>query len=411
MKNNEKSNIDYNHNYYYDLGVSEDASISEIRLAFRKLMDAVSNDSTLSDKDANMYLERLTFAYHVLTDEEERTRYDKIRKERKVTNEIVRRKKGDVKNNNSDIERDLDTGADVSKKTSNIPFYICAGVLGAAIITTGILAYEAVKLKNSINDETTTVSDDNTRSMENQDLTQSDQTSDFNNQLDDSNDDIVTQEESVPVVEEVQEVEEDIETKIARTTDEAYSVLQQNTDDTIKYSFDRDTVEALVRYANGERLFTNEYSYEQLYALAQNGVDISMFYKDAVSYDNIKNLDYAMLAINENNNTYDDEYNAYKAIDLAIDSMDQNNFAEVIAIRAAIDANIDRNSMAMLRDGALENGNEGETYYQEKASIDSAKKEECKRIYNDVDLNNADSAIMQATYKALDADSELVRSR
>jgi len=63
-------------NYYETLGVSKDASIEQIKKAYRKLAMKYHPDRNKDDKDAEEKFKKISEAYAVLSDKEKRQQYD-----------------------------------------------------------------------------------------------------------------------------------------------------------------------------------------------------------------------------------------------------------------------------------------------------------------------------------------------
>lgn len=67
-------------NYYQTLGVSETASIDEIKKAYRKLAKKYHPDANPNDRQAESKFKEISEAYGVLSDQAKRQQYDTIRK-------------------------------------------------------------------------------------------------------------------------------------------------------------------------------------------------------------------------------------------------------------------------------------------------------------------------------------------
>ena len=63
--------------YYQMLGVSKDASLQEIKKAYRKLAVKYHPDKNPGNKEAEEKFKQISDAYQVLSDEEKRAAYDR----------------------------------------------------------------------------------------------------------------------------------------------------------------------------------------------------------------------------------------------------------------------------------------------------------------------------------------------
>jgi len=70
-------------NYYNILGVSKDASLDDIKKAFKNLAKKYHPDKTGEDKDSEEKFKEISEAYENLADPQKRSRYDSIRSPRK----------------------------------------------------------------------------------------------------------------------------------------------------------------------------------------------------------------------------------------------------------------------------------------------------------------------------------------
>ena len=202
---------------------------------------------------------------------------------------------------------------------------------------------------------------------------------------------------------------------IERKTESIYNYIQ-NTE--LASTYTKDDIRNIIRYAhhsydnfNSENILSNESAYEIYTTFVKHRIDLSMLDEGLKGYEDLQNLDIAMKNIVQELGKYDDEYKAFKAIETTLNNMDDNNFTEAVALRAYTDLYTLLPSMQVVRGGALENGEEGQTYYDEKASVDATKTEECKNIYNEIDVNNQNAKLTRIVIKALDEDDAKVRTR
>src|SRR5574344_1795567 len=178
-------------------------------------------------------------------------------------------------------------------------------------------------------------------------------------------------------------------------------------------NIDQNYVYELVRYARhnesgytGGYVITNENAYGAFASLAKDKkINISTLFEGTSSYEQLNNLSNAFQNI-VNDNSYDDEYNAYQAINDSINNtINYSNYPQVIATIALTDIFIDEPSMQLMRNGAKENGNEGTDYNNEKNSIDQNKRIECNLIFNNIDKNSSSYVFGDAVDKALEEDT------
>ena len=257
------------------------------------------------------------------------------------------------------------------------------------------------------------------------------------------------QEEVTPVEEEiVVELDPHSEEVINEVTDKFYEEIQNSSNEDFKIEYDRDTVEALVRYTHhnydeysGENYISNTDAYDKLTTIYKNGINISGLYENLDNYDRLHNLVEKCQNVKEEKGIYSDEYEAYMAMKDCMDNLNSENYPEVIAIRVTVDNTTVIPSMQLARGGALENiaaesefqevnengevvtkkvkelwidvngdgkityeeNAEGEDYEKEK-KVASVNKDELIEIFNSVDINNENAPLTQATYKAIDED-------
>ena len=278
-----------------------------------------------------------------------------------------------------------------------------------------------------------------------------------------TNNDVVDEptKEETPVKEEpvketaVEEttVEEEVKTEINVHSDEyitdvvdnVINTIQLNGDGIVAAKYDRDLVDALVRYTHhnypeytGENILSNEVAYEDMSELISRGFDISLFYKGLNNYDNLHALYNATKNLKQEKGQYEDEFKIYMCMDVVMNEMIQTNFPEAIALRAYVDNYSIIPSMQMARqqagvlemkdtqdlwkdvnkDGKItyEENAEGKGYNDEKAAAMAAKygemdSQKCAQIYNRIKTDGNNSELTQIVYKAIDEDEARTRTR
>lgn len=219
------------------------------------------------------------------------------------------------------------------------------------------------------------------------------------------------------------------EERINEITDDIYNDIQ-GLPKNIRKDLDKETIEALVRYARrynpnytGADLLNNEDAYEYFYGLAYSKqFNIAKFYEDLENYTNINNVSESLLNVKKDN-SYEDEYSAYNAIGKAVNNMDKSDYSEVVALRALVDAYIDEETMIIARNGeGVEeitvdgsdvnydkdiDGNVVDSEYK-RAKIKYSS-QDCIDVYNMVNLENRNAILTDLAYEALEDDKS--RSR
>ena len=180
----------------------------------------------------------------------------------------------------------------------------------------------------------------------------------------------------------------------------------ENTDIAEKYN--SEIILSLVKYTRDNTIMTGEDAYGYFSELYKNGVDISLFFENIDSEAYMRRLYNATKGINVDNKSYDDEYNAFLAINEAVESLKEGKYAELWAERAIIDDATCKDSMILMTGEAELNNKEGQEYQAEYNSIPANYKEESKNIYNKV-RTDEDSYLRQLSWDALD--KEVVRTR
>ena len=436
-------NIDFNRDYYNDLQVNENTENITILRHYYNVVDEINADETITDRQKRLEKEYYREAVEVLTDKHLRYAYDhnitvdpeakkdekksetKATKNEEKKTETKTTKKEETKKEEpkhveetKENEESLDA-ADKGREFINsktLTWVVCAAILGVSAIVASKNVSDAIK-----ENKTVVESNDDVEQEEVIEETP-----------------VVVQEQNVEAeqiteaaVEETPVVEEEVSydvnsyTNIDDETNRVFAELAtlDGSGRGLSVDLDKNTVEALVKYVRHSypnytlgNDISNEYAYEILFALAKDGVDISMFYNNLDTYENIKQLYDACASIRQESNSYEDEVNAYSAMNKAVSTMhyeengQRTDCPEIIAIRALVDAYIDIPSMQLARGGAIENSLEGEAYNIEKqyAAKNSA---DCKEIFNKVSIENPNALLTRATYKAIDEDEALGLTR
>ncbi len=233
------------------------------------------------------------------------------------------------------------------------------------------------------------------------------------NEINENNDTNISEEENATQINEEETVEvafdSNNEEAIQNTIDKVYAIVSQSNKANVRDTFDRDTVESLVRYTRDNSILTSEYAYNLFRTLYEGGIDLSMIFENLDSYEYMSKLNSATTKIAENNGSYDDEYAAYLAIDNALEKMNSNNYAEVWAVSVECDYSTYYSSMNIARGGAKENGEEGPEYIDEKNKVHSNIRKECSDIYNKARNDDQNSLLMQ--YRLNAVNNENTRTR
>lgn len=205
------------------------------------------------------------------------------------------------------------------------------------------------------------------------------------------------------IEEEPYEVELDVnsDTVIYETVDKIESEISKISDPVVKDMFNRETIEALVRYTRDNTILSGETAYELFQVLYNNGIDTSMFFENLDSYQVMNTLFLSTKAIDQNNNSYDDENNAYNAINSAVDYLSPDDFAAIWNVSAITDQVTGYSSMLVASGCAEENGLEGSEYQNELNSVPAEVRENAKNVYNKVKPYD-NSYIMKLRINALD---------
>jgi len=221
----------------------------------------------------------------------------------------------------------------------------------------------------------------------------------------------INEEENETIIDETNNDNLDIhsEEAIASTVNKAYEAILATNNETLISQIDKDTVEGLVRYAHqydenykGIKIFNHEDAYALLNMLYDQKFNISVFFENLNCYEDLDKICITAFNIDQENDSYEDEYQAYLAVDNALNNLN-NNFSEALAIRAITDYEMHITSMIIARDGMQEEGIEGSAYQEEKAKASSIVSE-CKAIYNKIDFYNQDAILTQAVNNAFEAE-------
>lgn len=251
--------------------------------------------------------------------------------------------------------------------------------------------------------------------------------------------------EETPIEEVKEEVNVHSDEYINDVVDSVINTIQLNGDGIIGAKYDRELVEALVRYTHhnypeytGDNILSNEVAYEDMSELISRGFDISIFYKGLNNHENLSALYNATKDLKQEKGNYEDEFKIYMCMDIIMDEMNQNNFPEAIALRAYVDNYSIIPSMQMARqqagvlemkdtqdlwkdvnkDGQItyEENAEGKGYNDEKAAAMAVKygqmdSQKCAQIYERISTDNQNSELTQIVYRAIDEDETMVKSR
>ena len=193
--------------------------------------------------------------------------------------------------------------------------------------------------------------------------------------------------EPTPVVEEEPyevSLDANSETVILQTISDIEQEISKVNDPIVKDMFNHETIEALVRYTRDNTILSGETAYENFQVLFENGVDVSMFFKNLDEYQVINTLQLSVRNIDQNNDSFDDENNAYNAIDAAVDYLSPDDYAAIWCVSVMSDAAVNTRSMLAAADEAVENGLEGVEYQNMMNSVPSAVRENAKRVFNKV---------------------------
>ena len=163
-----------------------------------------------------------------------------------------------------------------------------------------------------------------------------------------------------------------------------------------------------------------------------------MFYEGLNNYENLRALYNSTKDLKQEKGQYEDEFKIYMCMDVVMNDMNTNNFAEAVALRAYVDNYSVIPSMQMARQQAgvlemkdtqdlwrdvnkdgkttYEENAEGKGYNDEKAAAMAARygemsSETCKNIYNRISTDDRNSELSVIVYRALDEDDARARTR
>lgn len=423
--------IDFDVNYYDVLGVSQEASNTEIiRKAFNLIdtLESTNEYNGIKMTNQEKYNCKLNIinAMNILSDTSLRNVYDlnkfgKVSENRnqEYTKEIVEDdifKGVNLDEENSDKnavkvvneEKADEKTVDYSKKIVKNTNLTALGL----IILAGSLIFAGVNATVMISKLEASKKKSNSKSIESQIDENNEAISLPSNTIEENVDNTNFENDNTNIDDEEIEVEYDAnsDSAIIETTNKIYNALLNLNNNDLALEYDEDTIEALVRYTRGNKTISNEYAFEIFSNLYVSGLDVSMFFENLKSYDYINKLYSALNNINQNNDSYDDEYNAYLKINEAVENMNQENYSEVIAIKAMAEQAFSINSMAIARGGANEDGNEGNEYNVEKQKA-LTNSDECRNIYDKVSFSNPNNMMSQIINKAIEEDENLGLSR
>ena len=457
-----ENNVNFNNDYYYILGINQNADQNTINNAyiarckeFNKRINVAKNDNEIA-KLLNSF-NFINEAYKVLTNKELKLKYDNFRKKQlNNTNsqrqEESRKNRRPVRVEKSENNIELANKGRNHIKSTNTNNIIAACLISGGIVLTsvsigalgaaGILTYKS--LKNTNEKEIETIVDTDDYNITGETAMVIDDLNNENNSNDVKSEEVVSN-EIENTQEEIQQIENqtiDVNsyTEIDNTTNKVFAELATINGSGRKLSLDlsKNEVEEMVIYVRHncpnfglEYRFGNTAAYDNLFALAQDGVDISMFYEGLDTYDNIHQLYEACSKITQESNDYSDEINAYKAMENAVNEMHckvnnkRNDFPEIIAISCLVESYIDLRTMEMARGGALENAyinpaiinganiildDEGQDYNNEKMYTKDIA-DECARIHSEVTFENPNGILANAVNNAVREDERRSNSK
>ena len=423
--------------YYNALGFKiskEDIENTELNYNEVKVSYTADNGKTIEKLLKDININDLNSAYYYVNSHADSEReklikkvafttiFDYIKKEssksrvnKKLINYLTNKNNlNEELNNNIDnpeIKKVVEVEED--KKTADNGYIIIAGVSFAALAIVLICNIASYKISEK---------DSKSENQKNK----TEQSCDAVDNNTETNDTIVEEnenkEEMVKVEEtenkeEMVEVEEKIDVNseeyINKVTDNIYEKISSTG---LENEYSKDYIKELVIYAHhtyegfdGENIISNETAYEDYSNLIRHGVNVSMFFDGLNGYEDLNSLNNALTNVKQELGEYDDEYKAYKEIENTLNNINEDNYSEAVALRAYVDQYTIVPSMQVARDGAEENGEEGPTYYEEKDGISASKKQECREIFNSIDVNNQNAKLTIIINKALEKENKLSR--
>ena len=397
-------------------------------IAFKTLFDYIKDDSVKNKVNKKLF--------NYLLDNYDEIDEEKDKNENNIKNDeenFVEEEEIPIKVEKVSESKELSSKA--GKKINSESVAIIAGI----IILGSSIAFASQNYSKSNKTEVTTEDNDVNNEIEIQTPVMT--------QIQTSNEAEINNEVSENIAETEEETEETIDVHsdefINNVTDKIINNIQL--DQNIAYKYDRDLVEALVRYTHhnydeytGSNTLSNELAYEDLSELIRHGFDISMFYEGLNNCENLRALYNSTKDLKQEKGKYEDEFKIYMCMDVVMNEMNTNNFAEAVALRAYVDNYSVIPSMQMARQQAgvlemkdtqdlwrdvnkdgkttYEENAEGKGYNDEKAAAMAVRygemsSETCKNIYNRISTDDRNSELSVIVYRALDEDDARARTR
>ena len=143
---------------------------------------------------------------------------------------------------------------------------------------------------------------------------------------------------------------------------------------------------------------------------AQHGIkcNISDLFQNNKDCQLINDLEASYNSIDQNNNSYDDEYKTYQQIQSTINNYDKSSISEAVAIDAINQGYIDTiETLTIIRGGNKTDNQESQEYLADKLSeINSTDAiEYCQDVYSYVNCNSSNYAFSEIFQQAIDEDN------